>query len=322
MCWSSLPWWSHLINLIIIWGVPVLTLSSSPVLYPLTDRAVISLTGPDRTKYLQGQITCDVDTLNAGDASLGGHCDSKGRLWATFWLANLGEQLLLVLNESLLERQLPELKKFAVFANTEVAAVSEQWQVFGLAGEGLSHWLNQQVDGDNLWQGGVLIPVAAEHALLLLPKDATPPSLPIGDEQQWRGLMIQAGLPDMQAEHQGEYIPQMLNLQALAGVSFTKGCYMGQETVARAKYRGANKKAMFILAGNTDQPITANQDIEMQLGENWRRAGTVLSAYQEGESCLLNSVLNKDLALDAVFRLKDQDDSRLSLQALPYELID
>ncbi|MFD1009273.1 tRNA-modifying protein YgfZ [Oceanisphaera ostreae] len=302
----------------------MLTLSSSPVLYPLSDRAVISLTGEDRAKYLQGQVTCDVEQLKLGDASLGAHCDSKGRLWASFWLASLDEQLVLILNHSLVERQLPELKKFAVFAKAEVADTSEKWQVFGLAGEGLSQWLNEQLDGsDNLTpDGGVVIPVAAEHALLLLPKESAAPELPHGDEQEWQGLMIQAGMPDMSQPHQGEYIPQMLNLQALNGISFTKGCYLGQETVARAKYRGANKKAMFILAGNSDQPITINQDIELQLGDNWRRAGTVLSIYQKNGECLVTSVLNKNLEPDAVFRIKGQDDSRLALQALPYDLID
>ncbi len=300
----------------------MLTLASSPMLYPLGDRGVIGLTGADRTKYLQGQVTCDVNRLNAGDATPGGHCDSKGKLWAPFWLANLGEQLLLVLNQSLLARQLPELKKFAVFANTEVEDVTAHWQVFGLAGEGLSHWLNNHVGDGNLWQGGIVMPVAAEHALLLLPLDAEVPELPRGSEQEWQGLMIHAGLPDMDAGHQGEYIPQMLNLQAIGGISFTKGCYMGQETVARAKYRGANKKAMFILAGTASDSIAANQDLELQLGDNWRRAGTVLSVWQQDGDCLLTAVLNKDLEADAVFRLKGQDDSRLTLQPLPYDLVD
>ncbi|ART80096.1 CAF17-like 4Fe-4S cluster assembly/insertion protein YgfZ [Oceanisphaera avium] len=298
----------------------MLTLSSSPTLYPLSDRGVISLTGDDRTKYLQGQVTCDVALLNSGEATLGGHCDSKGRLWGSFWLANLREELLLITNASLLERQLPELKKFAVFAKTEVVDATLQWQVYGLAGEGLSYWLDQQVTGDNLWQGGVVIPVAAEHALLVLPKDSPAPELPIGSEQAWRGLMIQAGIPELHAEHQGEYIPQMLNLQALDGISFTKGCYMGQETVARAKYRGANKKVMYILSGTASAPISVNQDLELQLGENWRRAGTVLNVYQDGEQCLITSVLNKDLEADTVFRIKGQDDSRFSLQTLPYSL--
>ncbi|MFH7565784.1 CAF17-like 4Fe-4S cluster assembly/insertion protein YgfZ [Oceanimonas smirnovii] len=302
--------------------MPVFTIPSSPKLYPLTDRAVISLTGEERVKYLQGQVTCDVTSLAEGDACAGGHCDSKGKLWASFWLANQGEQLLLVLNSSLVARQLPELKKFAVFAKTDIEDASAQWQVFGLAGEGLSHWLSHEAGDGNLWQGGVIIPVAAEHALLVLPKDATLPDLPTGEEQEWQGLMIQAGLPDMSAEHQGDYIPQMLNLQAIGGISFTKGCYMGQETVARAKYRGANKKAMFILQGTATAQVTVNQDLELQLGENWRRAGTVLSVCQQHDQCVLTSVLNKDLDAGTVLRFKDQPDSRLQLLPLPYQLED
>ncbi|AEY00673.1 chain A, Ygfz protein [Oceanimonas sp. GK1] len=298
------------------------TIASSPRLYPLTDRAVIGLTGNERVKYLQGQVTCDVAALNAGDACPGGHCDSKGKLWASFWLANLGEQLLLVTNRSLVARQLPELKKFAVFSKVDIEEASDRWRVCGLAGEGLSHWLSHEVGDGNLWQGGVIIPVAAEHALLVLPKNAALPDLPQGEEQEWQGLMLQAGLPDMSAEHQGEYIPQMLNLQAIGGISFNKGCYMGQETVARAKYRGANKKAMFIVEGEVEGEVTVNQDLELQLGDNWRRAGTVLSVCCRGNRCLLTSVLNKDLDADTVLRVKDQPNSRLRLRPLPYALAD
>ena len=92
--------------------------------------------------------------------------------------------------------------------------------------------------------------------------------------------------------------------------------------MARAKYRGANKKAMFILSGTASAPVLANQDLELQLGENWRRAGTVLNVYQDNEQCLISSVLNKDLEADAVLRIKGQDDSRLSLQPLPYSIAD
>ncbi|MDX1267354.1 MAG: folate-binding Fe/S cluster repair protein, partial [Oceanisphaera sp.] len=77
-----------------------------------------------------------------------------------------------------------------------------------------------------------------------------------------------------------------------------------------------------VLAGTATGDIGINQDLELQLGDNWRRAGTVLSVWQQGEECLLTAVLNKDLESDAVFRLKGQEDSRLSLQPLPYELVD
>ena len=145
-------------------------------------------------------------------------------------------------------------------------------------------------------------------------------SLPVGDEALWWGLDIKAGIPHLEAVHQGEYIPQMLNLQALEGISFTKGCYMGQETVARAKYRGANNRALFVLAGQASGPVASGDTLEIQLGDNWRRSGMVLNAWQQDGQLWLTAVLPKDTEADASFRLKQEEGSRLSLQPLPYSL--
>ena len=83
---------------------------------------------------------------------------------------------------------------------------------------------------------------------------------------------IQAGLPSLSAETQNEFIPQALNLQAIEqAISFTKGCYIGQETVARAKYRGANKRAMYVLSGETTVTPKIGSEIEMQLETAWRK---------------------------------------------------
>lgn len=145
-------------------------------------------------------------------------------------------------------------------------------------------------------------------------------SLPIGDEALWWGLDIKAGIPHLEAVHQGEYIPQMLNLQALDGISFTKGCYMGQEIVARAKYRGANNRALFVLAGQASGPVASGDTLEIQLGDNWRRSGMVLNAWQQDGQLWLTAVLPKDTEADASFRLKQEEGSRVSLQPLPYSL--
>lgn len=85
----------------------------------------------------------------------------------------------------------------------------------------------------------------------------------------------------------------MLNLQALDGISFNKGCYMGQETVARAKYRGANNRALFLLAGTTGEPVASGDTLELQLGDNWRRSGMVLNAWQQAGQVWLTAVLPK-----------------------------
>ncbi len=112
----------------------------------------------------------------------------------------------------------------------------------------------------------------------------------------------------------------MLNLQALDGISFTKGCYMGQETVARAKYRGANNRALFVLSGTATTPVASGDTLEIQLGDNWRRSGMVLNAWQQDGELWLTAVLPKDTEADARFRLKQEEGSSLSLQPLPYPL--
>lgn len=145
-------------------------------------------------------------------------------------------------------------------------------------------------------------------------------SLPVGNEALWWGLDIKAGIPHLEAVHQGEYIPQMLNLQALEGISFTKGCYMGQEIVARAKYRGANNRALFVLAGQASGPVVSGDTLEIQLGDNWRRSGMVLNVWQQQGQLWLTAVLPKDTEADASFRLKQEEGSRLALQPLPYSL--
>ena len=291
---------------------------AEPTRFALTKIAITRLSGQDRVKYLQGQVTCDVNALQPGQSTLGGHCDPKGKLWSDFRLLCLEESLLLLTTPSVLERQLPELKKFAVFSKVEIAA--DERHATGLAGKGTDAWIAAQfgLEQSGLVAGGMAVKIEQDRWLLVSSEQAD--ALPAGDESLWWGLEIKAGLPHMEAVHQGEFIPQMLNLQALDGICFNKGCYMGQETVARAKYRGANNRALFLLAGNATEPVNAGDTLEIQLGDNWRRCGMVLNAWQHQGQVWLTAVLPKDTEADARFRLKQEESSQLTLQPLPYEL--
>ena len=291
---------------------------AEPTRFALTKIAITRLSGQDRVKYLQGQVTCDVNALQPGQSTLGGHCDPKGKLWSDFRLLCLEESLLLLTSPSVLERQLPELKKFAVFSKVEIAA--DERHATGLAGKGTDAWVAAQfgLEQSGLVAGGMAVKIEQDRWLLVSSEQAD--ALPAGDESLWWGLEIKAGLPHMEAVHQGEFIPQMLNLQALDGICFNKGCYMGQETVARAKYRGANNRALFLLAGNATEPVNAGDTLEIQLGDNWRRSGMVLNAWQHQGQVWLTAVLPKDTEADARFRLKQEESSQLTLQPLPYEL--
>jgi folate-binding protein YgfZ len=136
-------------------------------------------------------------------------------------------------------------------------------------------------------------------------------------------LDIKAGLPILNAEQQNEHIPQALNLQALDGISFTKGCYTGQETVARAKYRGINKRALFIVQGDASAEVETNAELERAVGDNWRGAGKVLASYRYSDGkALALVVLPNNLEADTQLRLKEQPDSSWTFATLPYSLED
>ncbi|MDX1392367.1 MAG: tRNA-modifying protein YgfZ, partial [Rheinheimera sp.] len=118
----------------------------------------------------------------------------------------------------------------------------------------------------------------------------------------------------------GEFVPQMLNLQALNAISFTKGCYIGQETVARLKYRGGNKRAAYILQADTAELPAAGTDIEIQLGENWRRSGQVVNAANINNQLWLIAVLPNDITPADSLRLSSDSAPALRIMPLPYSL--
>ena len=141
-----------------------------------------------------------------------------------------------------------------------------------------------------------------------------------GDEKIWDVADIQAGLPNLSPKTQNEFIPQALNLQAIdQAISFTKGCYIGQETVARAKYRGANKRAMFVFKAQTQQEAEIGSEIEMQIESNWRKTGTITSAVNLDGVLWLQVVMNNDIDSAQVFRLPNSE-VLLERVQLPYSI--
>jgi phosphoglycerate dehydrogenase len=143
---------------------------------------------------------------------------------------------------------------------------------------------------------------------------------PTVEAEAWDLLDIQDGIPSLAAATQLEFIPQALNLQSIEqAISFQKGCYIGQETVARAKYRGANKRALFIFAAQTQSLPEIGSALEMALGNNWRATGTITSAVNFHGVLWLQTVLNTPLEEGQAFRLPNCQ-TLLDMQPLPYEL--
>ncbi|EMU6157409.1 tRNA-modifying protein YgfZ [Yersinia enterocolitica] len=316
---------------------PLVASSELPLtLISLDDWALVTLTGADRVKYLQGQVTADIDALPADQHVLCAHCDAKGKMWSNLRLFYRGEGLAFIERRSVLDNQLSELKKYAVFSKVVIAAQHDA-VLIGVAGAqakaalaevfaelpNVGHPVVQQGDSTllhfSLPAERFLLVTDTEQAQQLVEKLAD--RAQFNNSKQWLALDIEAGFPIIDTDSSAQFIPQATNIQALNGISFSKGCYTGQEMVARAKYRGANKRALYWLAGHANRVPAAGEDLEWQLGENWRRTGSVLAAVALNDGTVwVQAVMNNDLAADSVLRVRDDEQSVLTIQPLPYSL--
>jgi len=316
-------------------NLPSLKQLPNTYLVSLAHYSAISLCGEEQSKYLQGQVTCDVTTSTEHSLLVGAHCNAKGKVFSAFRLLTRNAAHILIQPKASIESSITELRKFGVFAKVEISE-TDDLGFFALVGEDavrllqsrfsrIPDSLNPVVQSDST----TLVYIAGKLTrYLLIDTTATLESilvdmdLPIYNGAVWDLLEISEGFVQLSNKSSGEYVPQMLNLQAVNGISFTKGCYLGQETVARMQYLGKNKRALFSLTTTFKHPIHSEDIIEKQLGENWRKAGDILCTYQADDgNCYFQAVLGNDLDNSTNLRIKSQPESKVLIQALPYSLI-
>ncbi len=322
--WSTTLHFEHL---------PVASSDTLPTLslIDLSDWSLVTLVGDDKKSYLQGQVTCDVVTLDPAHSTFGAHCDAKGKMRTIFRIFHHQQGYALLQRKSIMATQLPELKKYAVFSKVDIE--EGQDVLLGLCGENAQTVIDQHFPGTDdvrAFEGGTavkvdaqrwLIAVAADHADTLATQLAN--NAQLATTSLWDLYDIKAAFPRIEAATELEFIPQAMNLHAVGGISFKKGCYVGQETVARAKYRGTNKRAMYQLQGASEQCPQAGDVLERSVGENWRKGGTVIAGYQFSDNQAITLVvLPNDLDEGTQFRLAEHPEALWTVQALPYSLDD
>jgi folate-binding protein YgfZ len=297
----------------------------------LKHRGIIQLTGEDRVNYLQGQVTADMDQLTQSNALLACHCDFKGKIWSVFYTFDWQDSILLVTDNSVLDKSLSELNKYGVFAKVEITNQTDNWSITGGSGatfeKSITDLFEALPTGDravisNTYGLVMSVEFPEQRYLVLQPQNAEKQLTCeiMKDGEQWEISDIKAGLGDIRESTINEYVPQMLNLQALNAIDFEKGCYMGQEVVARTKYLGRNKRAGFILKAETSSNDLTGEQLEYQIGENWRPGGKILRSGADAEQTWIFAILANDTEVGSAFRVKSSPNTIFVAQVLPYHL--
>ncbi|WP_433885172.1 YgfZ/GcvT domain-containing protein [Pseudomonas vranovensis] len=296
----------------------------------LSHEGVLAVRGSDAGKFLQGQLTCNISYLNEHTASLGARCMVKGRMQSSFRILPEGDGYLLAMTRELLEPQLADLKKYAVFSKAKLTDDSAAWVRFGLhdgtaALQALGLEVPAQTDAVTRHNGLIAIAVSAGRIELWVPAEQAPAvqaqlaaQLAEADLNDWLLGQIRAGIGQVMLQTRELFIPQMINLQAVGGVSFKKGCYTGQEIVARMQYLGKLKRRQYRLAlaeGDLPQPGT-----EVFSPTHNSSVGEVVLAARSEQGCELLAVLTADAVADNNLHLGSAEGPRLELLTLPYEL--
>jgi hypothetical protein len=311
----------------------------------LSHEGVVAVRGSDASKFLQGQLTCNLNYLDQDHASLGARCTQKGRMQSSFRILLQGDGCLLAMISELIEPQLADLKKYAVFSKSKLTDESASWVRFGLQqvplGDAASRnaasdpsqavlvdlGLQLAEDTHSVARAGELIAVrvSADRAELWAPAEQAPalqaklaaqlPQAPLND---WLLGQIRAGVGQVMAQTRELFIPQMLNLQAVGGVSFKKGCYTGQEIVARMQYLGKLKRRLYRVALAAD-PLPEPGTPLFAPSHN-SAIGEVVMAAKASSGIELLAVLQADAVEGGEIHVGDASGPVLSVLTLPYEL--
>jgi len=305
-------------------------MADSAFFCPLSHEGVLAVRGSDAAKFLQGQLTCNLNYLSDTQASLGARCTQKGRMQSSFRILLQGDGVLLAMATELLEPQLADLKKYAVFSKSKLTDESAAWVRFGLedadqvlASLGLE--LPAETDSVSRTDALIAIRVSPGRAELWAPvaqaqtlHSQLAVQLKEGDLNQWLLGQIRAGIGQVMPQTRELFIPQMLNLQAIGGVSFKKGCYTGQEIVARMQYLGKLKRRLYRLSLNASELPTPGTPLFSPTHNS--AIGEVVIAAQAGDVIELLAVLQAEAADSGDVHVGTLEGPGLQLLDLPYQL--
>jgi folate-binding protein YgfZ len=309
---------------VVLNGVTAVSLSG-----PSGSLGVIRAEGPDAASFLHGQLTQDFSLLGDSEARLAALCTAKGRVIASFiGIKPQPELVLLVCGRDILAATLKRLSMYVLRAKVKLADATEQFSVYGLAGTALAA---NGLDAGAL-PGKRTAVGDGVSAVSLYPADGVPRALwiapagqpaPVGaalDAALWQWSEVRSGIVTLSTPIIDAFVPQMINYESVGGVNFQKGCYPGQEVVARSQFRGTLKRRTYLV--QADAPLSAGQEV-FAAGDPEQPVGTVAQAAAAPDGGWAALISMQISALEAGgLHAGTADGPLLQVEPLPYPLLE
>lgn len=298
----------------------------------LSTAGLIRVSGADAQAFLHAQLTSDVAGLAKPGSQYGGYCTPKGRLIATFLVWNLDDAVMLQLPASIAEDVRTRLSRYVLRSKAAVSNATSEYALFGIFGVRAAEALQRLVPDVPAELHAVVqhktataARLGGERYVVLVPREhAAPVRQALSTlaqeepETEWARLEIQHGIPVITPATQEEFVPQMVNLDLIGGVSYSKGCYPGQEIVARTHYLGRSKQRMHrVQLGGSHDLASGDRLYSPAFGAE-QASGALVNVVKAGRGCEALAVIQTAAAESADIRWRTPDGPRLTLQTLPY----
>ncbi len=291
---------------------------------PLSHLGVIRVEGEDAAKFLHGQLTQDFALLGMDQARLAAFLSAKGRMQASFiGFKRSATDVLLICSRDLLPPTLKRLSMFVLRAKAKLTDATNDFALYGLAGNAVpsgSQTAWSKADTGNASVVHLYPADGQPRALWVAPAADPAPAGPALDEALWRWSEVKSCVATLTTPVVEAFVPQMLNYESVGGVNFKKGCYPGQEVVARSQFRGTLKRRAYIAHAAADVAVGAEvfstQDLEQPCGTVVQVAPAPGGGFDTIVSLQISAAQEGSLQVGAA------DGVALSLQPLPYPLLE
>lgn len=297
--------------------------AAAPDAFFLHDLGLLSIEGSDASKFLQGQITADVEAMVDGQIVLAGHCDHKGRLVSNFFLLKKDAcSFFLVLQTSLCEIASKAFSKYAVFSKCSITDHSSDIALLAFFDRAKCQTVAKHCERENgvdldAFNSFEMGDTDFANQFLLLPLQSPEQSnslsttlknlndISIAPPQAWHQRRLNAGIALLSSSTTSDYIPQMLNMDSLGAISWTKGCYTGQEIIARMKYRGKSNRRLFVVNWCDRSTLNSDQVHDLKMPATIINSeGTEIGTLIEQAELRADNPLSEDALGLAIIKLK------------------